>query len=207
MVRILHRGAALVLSAVVSASPATASPWLELRAGPALTSGHFEYEAPYRTVDGFDAMAVGHDGPIGVGLDLDGIAGIPIGSELGVGLLGHVEFSHYAKTLDLAYNSGREHLIFGIGPTLALRPGRSVHLGASLEYTHAAFAMSTIDLGAPDNVYEAESVSGVGASLSLGCCAEPGFGFGMTGRAAWLTGSQTEFIPVTLAFLATYSSW
>jgi hypothetical protein len=80
-------------------------------------------------------------------------------------------------------------------------------LGASLEYTHAALATSGIDLGAVDNVYEPENVSGIGASLSLACCAEPGFGFAMAGRAAWLSGKHTVFIPVTFAVLATYSTW
>jgi hypothetical protein len=208
MVRMQRYGsAAVVILALVWTAQAKASPWFELRAGPALTSGHFEYEAPYRTEDGADAVTGGQDGPIGVGLDLDGIAGWSLGPELGVGLLGHAELSHYAKQIELGYDTGRDHAVFGIGPTLALRPGRSVTVGASLEYTYAAIAMSSIDIGAADNVYSPESVSGVGGSLSLGCCAQPGFGFGMTGRVAWLTGKQTEFIPVTIAFLATYSSW
>lgn len=192
---------------VLSTTPAGAKPWLELRAGPALTSGHFEYEVPYRTEDGFDTAVGGNDGPIGVGLDLDGIAGISIGSELGVGLLGRLEFAHYVKQINLAYDTGRDQLMLGIGPTLALRAWKSMQVGASLEYAHAVVAMSSIDIGAVDNVYEPESVSGVGASLSLGCCAEPGLGFAMTGRAAWLAGKHTQFIPVTVAILATYSSW
>jgi hypothetical protein len=208
MVRMQRYGsAAVAILALVASTPAKASPWLELRAGPALTSGYFGYEAPYRTEDGAEAVIREHDWPIGVGLDLDGVVGWSLGSELGVGLLGHAELSHYAKQIEVSYNTGRDHAVLGIGPTLALRPGRSVTVGASLEYTHAAIAMSWIAIGAGDNVYEAEGVSGVGGSLSLGCCAEPGFGFGMTARAAWLTGKQTEFIPVTIAFLATYSTW
>ncbi len=200
------RGAAALL-VLAATTPAHAQLWLELRAGPTLASGNFEYETPYTTETGEPSAIRGHDGFIGVGLAIDGIAGLPIGSELGVGLLGHVEFAHYVEAVNLEYDTVRDHLLVGIGPTLALRPGRSMKLGASLEYVYAALATSGIDLGAVDNVYVPENPSGVGASLSLACCAEPGFGFAMAGRAAWLSGNHTVFIPVTFAVLATYSTW
>lgn len=189
------------------ARPAAANPWLEAQAELGLVSGHFEFEKPYRTYDGFEAVAHDEGGPLGVAVGLGGIAGFHVGSKLGLGLFPRVEIAPYLEHARPRHASVTSHLLVGVGPVLAFRPSPELELRFSTEWAWASTQGGVTDIGADDNVFEHESLSGPGAGLSLGYVSAPGWVFGLTGRAALLDSEHISFTPLWFSIFAGWSTF
>ena len=197
------------LALVLAPGSAHAQLWFEGRVGGGLLAAHYEYESEVLD-DTETGVARYASGPLAVALDVDGIAGFGLTREVAVGLLARVEFAPYLEEVTVGASTIDDHALVGVGPALAVRTGRSFELGASLEYVAAKFVGSTLEAaggGTPIGNFTFERVSGVGAGIWLGCCAQPGFGVIGFGRAARLTGEHTTFVPVSFGLQATYSTW
>jgi hypothetical protein len=196
----------LVLSTALISEPARAELWGEGRAGTGISSGHYEFEKPYRRLAGDEAIAHDEGGPLGIPIMLGAVGGYALSPTVGLGIAGRVELTPYFESVRPRYAEVSMHLLAGVGPTLVLRPGKSLDLRLATQWIWGRFAGSIEDIGAEDNVFDIEAVSGPGGYLSVGCCAEPGFGIAAEVHVARLTGNHTLFIPVTMTLVATLAS-
>lgn len=211
-----YRGAAgrllpLMAFAMVSlgSGAAKAKPWLEGRGGFGVTSGHFEFEKEY-----FDSKlgqtAIAHDegGPFGVvAVALGAVAGWGVNEQAALGLTGRLELAPYIEDVNPRYASVDAHLLAAVGSTFAFRPARSFELRVTPEWAFARFTGSTQDIGAVDNVYEHESVSGPGLGFALGYVSAPGWGFSGGTNIALLSNEHTKLTLLTFTLIASWSSW
>jgi hypothetical protein len=94
-----------------------------------------------------------------------------------------------------------------VGSTLAFRPARAFELRVTPEWAFARFAGSTQAIGAWDNVYEHENVSGPGLGFALGYVSAPGWGFSAASNVALLSGEHTTLTLLTFTLLASWSTW
>jgi hypothetical protein len=201
----------LVFAGLLAAGRAQAEPWLEAQAGVALLSGHYSWE---RTSADRSRILLDEGGPIGIAPGIDLTAGYGFNREVAMGLRGHVELAPYTTPIDTSGGQVSGQVLASVGPALAVRPGRSLEVGISVDYTVARLTGSENDMGqvpplfdTPPYGWTLEDVRGVSGSLWLGCCGRSGFGVAMVGRAARLTGTCTTYIPISFAIAATYSTW
>jgi hypothetical protein len=194
------------LWAALLARPAHAQLWGEGRAGTGISSGHYEFEQSYRRLAGDEAVAHDEGGPLGIPIMLGAAGGYALSSTVALGIAGRIELTPYLEAIQPRYATLSMHLLAGVGPMLVLRPGKSLDLRLATQWVGGRFTGSSQDIGAEDNVFSFESVSGPGGYLSLGCCAEPGFGIAAEVHVARLTGSSSLFVPVTTTLVATLGS-
>jgi hypothetical protein len=204
--RALFSSLALVLLLLATAAPARAELWGEGRAGVGLGSGHYEFEKGYTRATGEAAAAHDEGGPLGLAFVLEGMGGYAVSPTVAFGLIGRVELTPYLENVSPRYATVNTHALVGVGPLLVLRPGKSLDLRAGLEWVAGRFAGGVTDIGAEDNVFDFEPVSGPGALLSLGCCSERGFGVAMEAHVARLANDHTLFIPLTFTLMATLAT-
>jgi hypothetical protein len=200
----------LAVFAVVATLPgvASAGPWFEGRAGAGLASGHFEFEKEYVSMTtGEPAVAHDEGGPLGVALGLGAVGGYGLNRQFGLGLTGRVEIAPYIEDVNPRYASIDLHTLAAIGSTFAFRPARSIELRIAPEWAFADFAGSIQEIGAEDNVFQFETMSGPGLGFSFGYCSEPGFGFATATNMVFLSGESTSFSLVTFTLLANWSTW
>ena len=187
---------------------ASAKPWLEGRGGLGVTSGHFEFEKEY-----FDSKtgqtAIAHDegGPFGVAIALGAVAGWAVNEQAALGLTGRLELAPYIENVSPLYSTVDSHLLAAVGSTFAYRPARSFELRVAPEWAFARFTGSTQGIGADDNVYEHENVSGPGLGFALGYVSSPGWGFSAGTNLALLSSEHTKLTLLTFTLIATWSSW
>ena len=195
----------LALSLLIAA-PAHAELWGEARLGAGLGSGHYEFEQGY--VDEMRQPQIAHDeaGPLGVATALEGMGGYAVSPTVAFGLVGRLEITPYVEEIHPRYASLDLQFLTSVGPMLGYRPGKSVDLRLALEWVSTRWTGSRIDIGAVDNIFEFETVSGPGVLFSLGCCAEPGFGVATELHAARLSSEHQLFFPVALTVMATFAS-
>jgi hypothetical protein len=195
------------LSCGLTALPAQAEIFGELRFGTGLASGHHEFEANY-----FDnelrVSQVAHDegGPLGVPIVLEGMGGYAVSRAVAFGIVGRVEVAPYFESVTPRYAQLNGHMLAAAGPMLVWRPDQVLDLRLAVEWVGARFIGSNIDIGADDNVFDFENLGGPGALFSLGCCSERGFGIAMEMHVARLTSEHQTFVPITLTLMATLAS-
>jgi hypothetical protein len=204
--RALFSNFGLALLSLTTAVPAHAELWGEGRVGVGLASGHYAFEKGYTRTTGESAVAHDEGGPLGLAFVLEGMGGYAVSPTVAFGLVGRVELTPYLENVSPRYASVDTHALVGVGPLLVLRPGKSLDLRAGMEWVSGRFAGSIQDIGAEDNVFDLEPVSGPGALLSLGCCSERGFGVAMEAHVARLQNDHTLFIPVTLTLMVTLAT-
>jgi hypothetical protein len=202
----LFAGFGLVVSSVVTPAPVRAELWGEGRAGVGIASGHYEFEKGYTRATGEAAVAHDEGGPLGLAFVLEGMGGYAVSPTVAFGLIGRVEITPYLENVSPRYATVDTHALVGVGPLLVLRPGKSLDLRAGMEWVSGRFAGSIQEIGAEDNVFDIEPVSGPGALLSLGCCSERGFGIAMEAHVARLQNDHTLFVPVTFTLMATLAT-
>lgn len=187
---------------------AEAKPWLEGRGGIGVTSGHFEFEKEY-TDQKTGQTAIAHDegGPFGVAIALGAVGGWAVNEQVALGLTGRLELAPYVEDVNPRYASVDSHLLAALGSTFAFRPARSFELRVAPEWAFARFTGSIQEIGASDNVFEFESVSGPGLGFALGYCSAPGWGFSAGTNVALLSGEHTKLTLLTFTLLASWSSW
>jgi hypothetical protein len=199
-------GSMFGVMSLLAAPSAHAELFGEGRAGAGLGSGHFEFEKNYQNDMGFIVPAQDEGGPIGIPIVLEAMGGYAVSDSVALGLVVRGELSPYVVRIEPRYATIGAHLHAGVGPMLALRPGKSLDLRIAMEWMTAHPWGATEYQLAPDNVFELEALSGPGALLSLGCCAQRGFGIAAELHAAWLKAEHTRFLPVTFAVLATWAT-
>jgi hypothetical protein len=192
--------------ATVGAAPAHGEPWIEGRAGAGLVSGPWQFEKAYVDASSVPQIALDEGAPLGVPILLEGMGGYAVSPTVAFGVVAHVEYAPYAESVHARYASLNGQMLASAGPLLVLRPGKALDLRLGLEWVAGRFVGSTQDIGAVDNVFEFEDVSGPGALFSLGCCAERGFGIASELRVARLTSEHTTFLPITFALMATIAT-
>jgi hypothetical protein len=185
---------------------AHAEPWVEGRAGTGISSGHYTFEERYRRLAGDEAIAHDEGGPLGIPIMLGAAGGYALSPTVALGIAGRIELTPYVESVRPRYAEVSAHLLLGVGPTLVLRPGKSLDLRLAMQWVWGSFSGSIQEIGAEDNVFDIRPVSGPGGYLSLGCCAERGFGIAAEVHVARLTSEHTLFIPVTTTLLATLAS-
>jgi hypothetical protein len=137
---------------------------------------------------------------------LGAAGGYALSPTVAFGIASRVELTPYFEEVRPRYASLSMHLLAGVGPVLVLRPGKSLDLRLATQWVWGRFTGSTMEIGAEDNVFEFEPMSGPGGYLSLGCCADAGFGIAAEIHVARLTGDHSLFIPVTTTLVATLAS-
>ena len=199
---------AIFFSASSFSGAASAKPWLEGRGGLGVTSGHFEFEKEY-----FDSQtgqaAIAHDegGPFGITIALGAVAGWGVNELAALGLTGRLELAPYIEDVNPRYSTVSSHLLAAVGSTFAFRPAHSFELRATPEWVFARFMGETQLIGADDNVYEHENVSGPGLGFALGYVSSPGWGFSAGTNLAVLSSEHTKLTLLTFTLIATWSSW
>lgn len=201
-------GSAACAAVVAWPGQASAGPWFEGRAGAGVTSGHFEWEDQYIDAEtGERAIAHDEGGPFGIAFGLGAVGGYAVNQQTALGITGRIEIAPYLEDANPRYASVDLHLLWALGSTFAFRPARSFELRVTPEWAFASFAGSTQDIGADDNVFAFEDVSGPGLGFSLGYQSAPGWGFSTAANVVVLSGEHTKLTMLTLTLLASYSTW
>ena len=187
---------------------ANAKLWFEGRGGLGVTSGHFEFEKEYLArKTGQTAIAHDEGGPFGVAIALGAVAGWSVNEQAALGLTGRLELAPYIENVSPRHANVNSHLLAAIGSTFAFRPARSFELRVVPEWAFARFTGDVQAIGADDNVFEHENVSGPGLGMALGYCSAPGWGFSAASNVALLSGEHTKLTLLTFTLLASWSSW
>jgi hypothetical protein len=182
--------------------------WLEGRAGAGVTTGHYEFEKEYESAElGQTLNAHDAGGPFGIPIALGVVGGYGFGKQWALGLSGRVELAPYIESINPRYSSLDMHLLAGVGPALAYRPARSLELRLTPEWAFAEFTGSLEEIGAEDNVFEFEALSGPGVGFSLGYASAPGWGFATAANVAVLSSEHQSLALLTFTILASWSSW
>lgn len=180
--------------------------WGEARAGLGIASGHYVFEKGYTNDMNLPGVVHDEGGPLGVPVALGLIGGYAVSDGVAVALAVRAEVTPYAVRIEPRYTTLGGHLLLGVGPMLAFRPGKSLDLRLGLELATASFLGARALEDAEDNIVEIERVSGPGAVFSFGCCSEPGFGVASELRVARLVAAHTTFLPVSFTVMATLAT-
>jgi hypothetical protein len=185
-----------------------AKPWIEGRAGVGLTSGHYEFEKEYAGALTMQP-GVAHDegGPFGIAIALGVAGGYAVNEQVALGLSGRIELAPYLENINPRYASLDLHTLAAVGSTFAFRPAPSFELRVTPEWAFASFAGSSLDIGAEDNVFEFENLSGPGLGFSLGYCSAPGFGVSGSTNVVLLSSEHQMLSLLTFTVLASWSNW
>jgi len=177
------------------------------RNGAGVVTGNFEFEKDYRSASGESLVARDEGRVLGIAVGAAAELGVAFDSRLAVGAFARLEIAPYVIEASPRYSSVNGHVLTAFGPSILYRPEPSFELRLAPEWTFARFVGSQTDIGAEDNVFEFENVSGPGVQLSLAYRSESGWGVATVTDFALLSGTHTHFTPFSLSLLAGWSSW
>jgi hypothetical protein len=181
--------------------------YVEGRVALGIATGHYEFEHAYQSEDGYPAVAHDEGGPIGIAIDVGATGGFAFDDHWALGAGARVELAPYLTEVKPRYSSLSTHALLGFGPVLTWRATREFELALAPEWIFASFAGSRFDIGATDNVYEFEGLSGPGCGFSLGQRWASGFGLALGVNVAALSSEHQTFIPVSTTLATSFSTF